>query len=96
MKGYSHNSKMEGYDSKMYSRDKKGYDANMDGHNPNEGENQSHYSDDRGAVGSMDSSGVGDGLSSIEATDVKNAEMVSQNQRPEGRRESAGSFTIGN
>lgn len=63
-------------------------------HNPNVGENQKHWS--AGGSGSnSDSAGVQSGLSSAASCSVKNAETVSQNQRPKARREKAGSFSIG-
>ena len=85
-----------------YSKDKKMYKENMSGHNPNDGENQVHFSGN--SEGSRDesihdSSGVEDGLSSMQAIDVKNAENVCYNQRPKGKSESvsgnAGSFKMG-
>ena len=63
-------------------------------HNPNAGEGKMHYSSG-GAENTADSAGVQDGLSSLESIDVKNAEMVSQNQRPEGRTETVGPYKLG-
>lgn len=83
-----------------YDKAKKGYSHNksMD-YSPNAGENETIYdsSSSRSSTsGISDSAGVADGLSSIEAAPVKNAEMVTDNQRPEGRRESAGDgFVMG-
>lgn len=69
------------------------------GHNPNSGEGQEFYSSKAGrssTTGIIDSAGVADGLSSVEGTDVLNAQTVTANQRPESKRESAGgSFEIG-
>ena len=66
----------------------------MKDHNPNAGENQTNYSGGSGGSTTM-SAGVADGLSSFEKADVKNAENVSQSQRPEANSESSGSFRIG-
>ena len=72
----------------------KGY-SNMKGHNPNDGENQKHYSS--GGKGSnSDSAGVVSGLSSVDsASNVKNIENVCPNQRPKARSTKSGSFKIG-
>ena len=68
-------------------------------HNPNAGENQTCWSGTAGKEGaksgSADSAGVVSGLSSVEKANVKNAEMVTQNQRPEARRVKAGKYSIG-
>lgn len=67
-------------------------------HNPNAGENQTHFSGSAGNEGAKssraDSAGVVSGLSSVEKANVKNAEMVCQNQRPKARR-TGGKFPIG-
>ena len=64
-------------------------------HSPNDGENQLHYSGN-GEGYNTDSAGVQSGLSHVEsASNVKNAEMVTLNQRPESRQEKAGSYKIG-
>lgn len=87
------------YDSHNYSTDKKMYAKNSMGHNPNDGEN--HMAFVGNTEGSRDesiadSAGVADGLASMEAISVKNAEMVTANQRPESNKEKvAGSFTMG-
>lgn len=76
----------------------KGTKENMSGHNPNDGENQTHYSGNAegGRTASViDSAGVGDGLSHVGGIEVKNAENVCPNQRPKGRTDSSGSFKIG-
>ena len=81
-----------------YSKDKKMYGENMSGQNPNAGEDQIHWSGhaDGNSDGSIvDSAGVSDGLSSLEGISVKNAEMVTANQRPESNTEKAGMFTMG-
>ena len=78
-----------------YDMNKKGYSHNMSDYSPNAGENHMTYSSG-GAESVGDSAGVVDGLSTLEAAPVKNAEMVTMNQRPEGRRESAGDgFVMG-
>jgi len=58
-------------------------------HNPNAGENETHYSSSGSSKGGL-SAGVADGLSSATSMEVKNAEGVSQNQRPKGNRKSCG------
>ena len=84
---------------KMYAKDKHMYDKNSMGHNPNDGENQIKFSGN--TEGSRDesradSAGVVDGLSSMEAISVKDAEMVTSNQRPEHNIDKVdGSFTMG-
>lgn len=66
----------------------------MSGHNPNVGENQVHYSG--GGKGSnSDSAGVASGLSMVSSCECKNAESVSQNQRPKAHSTKAGSYRIG-
>jgi len=72
--------------------------GNGAGGSANKGENQTHFSGNAegGRTASVgDSAGVADGLSSIEACEVKNLEHVTDNQRPKGRTESDGPFTIG-
>ena len=87
------------YDSGDYSTDKKKLGENQMGHNPNDGENQIHFSgnSEGGRDESIrDSAGVADGLSSMEAVSVKNAENVCPNQRPKGMTDKVdGSFTMG-
>lgn len=87
------------YDKHNYSTDKKMYDKNTMGHNPNDGENNMHFTGNTegGRDESIaDSAGVGYGLSSLEAISVKNAEYVTSNQRPEGMTEKVdGMFTLG-
>ncbi len=85
-------------DSHKYSTDKKKYNENSVGHNPNDGENQIAFSGN--SEGGRDESradkaGVEDGLASMEAISVKNAEYVTENQRPEGMTEKVGAFKIG-
>ena len=82
----------------MYEKDKKMYGGNTSSQGANLGENQVHFTGN--AEGSRDetisdSAGVADGLSSMEAISVKNAENVCENQRPKGMTEKAGSFTMG-
>lgn len=87
----------KGYDTskKVYSHNKMGGDM----YSPNAGENHMTYdsSSSRSSTSSIgDSAGVKDGLAYLDAAPVKNAEMVTENQRPEGRRESAGDgFVMG-
>lgn len=67
-------------------------------YDPNAGENQRKFTgNSEGGRSEMtyDKVGVADGLGSLETADVKNAETVSQNQRPKGRTESVGEFTVG-
>ena len=66
----------------------------MKDHNPNAGENQSHFSSGS-SKGSVPSASVQSGLSEAYACDVKNAENVSQAQRPQARSEKSGGFRIG-
>ncbi len=73
----------------VYSHNKSASKA----YSPNAGENHMAYdaSSSRSSTSGIgDSVGVQDGLSHLEAAPVKNAEMVTENQRPEGRRESFG------
>lgn len=78
-----------------YDKAKKSMSKNMSDYSPNAGENQVHFSEGMYAYGGL-SAGVVDGLAHVSPMDVKNAETVSDNQRPDGRRESAGdSFVIG-
>ena len=58
-------------------------------HNPNAGENNSHYSSGGSKSGGL-SSGVQDGLSHAESFDSKNAEGVTQSQRPKSNSKSCG------
>lgn len=67
----------------------------MNQHNPNAGENQTHYSGGASSKGGVPSAGVASGLSSSQSCSVKNAESMSQNQRPKARSEKTGSFRIG-
>lgn len=87
------------YDNKAdYSKDKKKYSSNVMDYDPNVGENQMHFSgNSEGGRSAMvsDSVGVVGGLSALDTIEVKNAEMVCVNQRPKGRTESDGPFTIG-
>jgi len=64
----------------------------MKGHNPNDGAGKMHHSGNAEGGRKMGglSAGVKDGLSSNKDINVKNAEMVSQNQRPKGRTENIG------
>ena len=81
-----------------YSMDKKKYSNNVSDGSPNDGENQTHFSGNTegGRTASVgDSAGVADGLGSIKACEVKNLEHVTDNQRPKGRTDSDGPFTIG-
>lgn len=81
-----------------YSKDKKMYSENCCGHNPNDGENQTHFSGNTEGGRSatvVDSAGVGDGLSMVEGCEVENAESVSQGQRPMANRHTSGPFTVG-
>lgn len=82
-----------------YSKDKAMYAKNSVGHNPNEGENQTAFSGNTEGnrdESRADSAGVVDGLASMESISVKNAEYVTENQRPEGMTEKVGgSFTMG-
>ncbi|MCJ8292927.1 MAG: hypothetical protein MJK15_00840 [Colwellia sp.] len=81
-----------------YSTDKKMYKENSMGHNPNDGENQVHFSGNTEGGRSekiMDSAGVEDGLASIAPCSPKNYESVTANQRPEGNTAKTGEFTIG-
>jgi hypothetical protein len=84
---------------KGHGKAQKGYSHNMADYSPNAGENQDHYDSSASrssTTGIGDSAGVQDGLSMVEGTAVKNAETVTDNQRPEGRRDSAGDgFVIG-
>ena len=82
-----------------YSKDKKMYKENSGHHNPNDGENQIAYSGNteyKRDESIADKAGVEDGLGSMEGISVKNAEMVTANQRPYENSESAGGpFKIG-
>jgi hypothetical protein len=82
-----------------YKMQEKGYSHNMADYSPNAGENQELYDSSASrssTTGIADMAGVEYGLSMVKGTEVKNAEMVTDNQRPEGRRESAGDgFVIG-
>lgn len=88
-------------DSKMssdYSKDTKGYKQNMGDYSPNVGENQTHFegnSEGGRSSNIVDSAGVESGLAHLDATEVKNAEYVCDNQRPKGRTGSYGEFQIG-
>lgn len=76
-----------------YKKMQKGYDESMMDYSPNAGENEMNYdasSSRSSTTGIGDSAGVQSGLASVDSASVKNAEMVTTNQRPEGRRESAG------
>ncbi len=75
----------------MYGHEKSKYGTKIyqDQHNPNDGENYTHYTSSGSYKGGL-SAGVGDGLSHAMNMSVKNAEGVSQNQRPKSNRESAG------
>ncbi len=73
-----------------YKKMQSGYNHNMSDYSAEAGENITNYSSSGGGNSGM-SAGVGDGLSMTEsASDVKNAEHVSQNERPKARRTSAG------
>lgn len=81
-----------------YSNDKKMYNENMSDQSANAGENQTHFSGNTESgrdESIMDKAGVEDGLSSLAPCSVKNAEMVTTNQRPEGNTAKDGQFTIG-
>ncbi len=66
----------------------------MSGHNPNAGENHMNYSSgDAGTIN--DSKGVEDGLSMIQGGSCKNAEKVSQNQRPKANSHTKMGYRIG-
>ncbi len=90
------------YDKGNYSTDKKKYSDNKMGHNPNDGENEMHFvgnSEGGRDEKAYDMKGVESGLASMETPEVKNAEYVTQNQRPEGMQHPAsgraGKFKIG-
>ena len=81
-----------------YSKDKKHHKSNVADYDPNVGENQTHFvGNSEGGRSEMtyDTVGVADGLGSLEMAEVKNAETVTQSQRPHGRTESSGEFTLG-
>ncbi len=77
-----------------YDKMQSGYNHNTMDYSPNAGEGHMFYSDgEYGSVG--DSSGVADGLSSVETMDIKGTQ-VAQDQRVMSQRESAGgNFEIG-
>ena len=82
-----------------YKKAQMGYSHNMSDYSAEVGENvMNHVGSSEGArpLGKM-AAGVMDGLASAEsASDVKNIEQVSSNERPVARRTSAGKpFTIG-
>lgn len=81
-----------------YTKDRAKMKDNTSDYSPNVGENVMHY--EGNSEGGRDSSvqdmaGVEYGLGSIASIEVKNAEMVTQNQRPEGRTDMYGEFEIG-
>ena len=85
--------------AKGYDVAKKSQGSNMSGdYSPNAGEGHMTFDSSgsrSGTSGISDSAGVQDGLAAVDGFEAKNAEMVSENQRPEGRREGAGEFEIG-
>ena len=88
-----------------YSVDKKMHKQNTSGsamysgqHDPNMGENQMHWHGNTEMKRDemiADKAGVEDGLSMVMACEVKNAEPVSQNQRPLQTSMKSGAFKIG-
>lgn len=90
------------YDKGNYSTDKKMYDKNTMNHDPNAGENVMHYEGNAEMKRDMmiaDKAGVEDGLGMLMPCEVKNAEMVTMNQRPMANSmdvsDMAGKFKIG-
>lgn len=85
-----------------YSKDKKKYKENRGDYNAEVGENKMDFvgNSEGGRDESIsDTAGVEDGLGHIAGVEVKNAEMVTSNQRPVARSESvsnrAGTFKVG-
>ena len=81
-----------------YSVDKKMYSSNTMDQDPNKGENVMHYEGNTEMQRDMnvaDKAGVMDGLGMVEKCEVKNAEMVTMNQRPMAKSMKDGPFKIG-
>ena len=75
---------------KGYDKAKQGYGGNTSDYSPNAGEGHMNYTSSGSSKGGL-AAGVQDGLAHVDsASDVKDLEGVTDNQRPEGRRVSVG------